>query len=131
MLSSSICNLISFLIDKMFDERDEEYDATRDIQREEGKSRIKLDTQDRNKVFMEMETHPNPLQTDTNNIVKYTMGVLQTNTSTFIRPNILVKKRHPNSEKNLPGGLHTPLQKKCYFGVYEKDCSAGRHCCSV
>ena len=41
---------------KMFDEGTDEYDATRDIHREEKKSRIKLDAQDRNKVFREMET---------------------------------------------------------------------------
>ena len=71
-------------MDNMFDEGDDEYDATHDIHREEGKSRIKLDAQDRNKVFREMETHPNPLQTYTSNIVNFYNEYVQTNTSTFI-----------------------------------------------
>ena len=69
VLFNSIFTLVSFSMDKMLDEGDDEYDATRDIHTEEGKSRIKLDAQDRTKFFREMETHPNPLQTDTNNIV--------------------------------------------------------------
>ena len=104
-------NLVSFPMDNMFDEGDDEYDATHDIHREEGKSRIKLDAQDRNKVFREMETHPNPSQTYTSNIVNIYNGCVADEHVNVHNVIDIGEEMTSKLRQNLPGGFHTPLQK--------------------
>ena len=63
-LSHPLCNTLSLLMDNMYNIQVGENDVKTKMHKEEGESRKRLDTVDRNKIIEEIKQHTNPLTTD-------------------------------------------------------------------
>src|SRR6218665_1327694 len=112
-LSHHLCNTLSLLLDSMFEERMEEYDAQTGGHKEEGEKRKKLDARDRNNIREELSRHMNPVTMHTEeplcNIIN---GRTSSNEVNADKALTIGHTLAAQFKSELPQGFHTPLKKQ-------------------
>ena len=112
MLSNNICNTMSIAMDSMFENSDDEYDATQDKHKEEGQHRRKLDFQDRQKIYQEFQQHLNPLTTETDSLVNICTGCIADERVNVYNATDIGTRMASNFKESLPTGFYSPLHKE-------------------
>jgi len=122
VLSNNVCNMVSFAMDKTFDDIDEEYDAKLDIHKEEGKNRQKLDAEDRNKIRLQLLKHVHPLKSETDKLINIVTGCIAHEKVNVNNALEIGERMAYNYQKSLPDGFYKPLKHEVVTMVTMKKC---------
>ncbi len=76
VFSNNICNLVSLLMDIMFDDADEEDNDKQSKHKEQGMNRKMFDSDDKQKIRNEFKKYINPLHAGTDKLVKIVNGCI-------------------------------------------------------
>ncbi len=114
--SFSICTHLSLSLDELYCPENEEKDNGRNEKpykhKEEGKKRMQLDEDDRNKICQELQKHSHPLQLNTEKLYNIVNGQCAPPCVNVQEAEEIGKQQMIQFKASLPDGFHKSIEKK-------------------